>query len=304
MSKVPLPRAARGAVALAFLIAFVAGLSVIAGPIMLLGVCLAALLSAIGILRRRVWGAYGFAGLLILSMLVILFLAITGNAGTLLQTLISSIFYAGLAIIFLLAGHSLAQTGAKRGTPVPWIALLILFAAPFALYRPVSVSSDDMENTLLPGDFLLVDRSSAGPLTFGEMVAFHHPLDRGQILVRRVIGLPGDHIQWTPSTLYRNGVLVSEPYVTRNQSSGSRADVVVPPDKYFLLGDARGTARDSRNWGFVRRADIIGQAKFIYDSLAPDASDLKTADAKSGDSHQVSPTHPPIRRWGRIFELL
>jgi signal peptidase I len=173
-----------------------------------------------------------------------------------------------------------------------------------AFYRPVSVSSVDMENTLLPGDFLLVERSSAGLPTFGEIVAFHHPVSRGQILVRRVIGLPGDHIHLVPLALYRNGVAVSEPYVHHNRSNSSGADVVVPPGKYFLLGDARDTARDSRYWGLVSQADIIGKPKFIYDSLAPDESDLKPADAKSGDSDQVTPTHPPVRRWGRIFELL
>ena len=282
MSPAPMPRAARGAIALALLIALVSGLSVRSGPIMLLGVSFAALVSAVGMLRRRAWSAYGFGGLLILGILAILFFAITGqNAGTIFQTLIGLILYAAIAVIFLVSGHSLARTGANQGTPIPWILMALLFSAPFVLFRPVTIASGDMQPALQIGDFLLVDRFAQFHPAVGELVAFRYPHDPSQILVRRLIGLPGDHVRLA------NG-----------------EDVTVPPNKYFVLGDNRSQARDSRTWGLIDRSDIIGQPKYIYDSLAPDAADIKAAPASSGDENVLEPSHPPVRRWDRVLKGL
>ncbi len=315
-----MPKAARAAVWVALLLAFVSGLSARAGPIMLLGISFAALFSAVRMLQRRAWGAYGFALLLILSLLTILFLAVTGrSAGGFLQIMIGAIIYAGIAGLFLLAGHSLALTGAKRGTPIPWILMALIFSVPFVLYRPTSVVNGSMEDTLLTGDFLLVGRLSGTQVAFGDLVAFHYPLDRSQVFVKRVIGLPGDRLHFADGKLYRNGAAVSEPYVTHKrkevdsnfpagvdlaglQTAGRdmvrhnlvNGDVVVPPRKYFVVGDARDNSFDSRNWGFVDWNDIIGKPKFIYDSLAPDPADVG----------QAQPAHPPERRWDRVFKVL
>jgi signal peptidase I len=318
-----MPKAARAAVWLALLIAFVLALSARMGPIMLLGFSFAALLSAVRMLQRRAWGAYGFAFLLILSMLTILFLAVTGqSAGGFLQVTIGTIIYAGLAGLFLLAGHSLSLTGAKRGTPIPWILLALVLSVPVIVYRPVTVTTGSMEDTLLIGDSLLVERSSNAHPAFGDLVAFHYPLDRSQVFVKRVIGLPGDRIHFTHGKLYRNGAPVDEPYITHKlkqkddaasnfptgvdmvalQSTGRQmiqhnlvnGEVVVPPNKYFVAGDSRDNAFDSRNWGFLDSADIIGKPKFIYDSLAPDPADVG----------QPQPTHASTRRWERVFKAL
>jgi signal peptidase I len=294
-----MPRAARGAIALALLIALVSGLSVRSGPIMLLGVSFAALVSAAGMLRRRAWSAYGFGGLLILGILAILFFAITGqNPGTIFQTLIGLILYAAIAVIFLVSGHSLARTGANQGSPIPWILMALLFSAPFVLFRPVTIASGDMQPALQIGDFLLVDRFAQFHPALGELVAFRYPHDPSQILVRRLIGLPGDHIRLANGILYRNGVELPEP------TPGKDADLTVPPNKYFVLGDNRAQARDSRTWGLIDRSDVIGQPKYIYDSLAPDAADIKAAPAASGDENILEPAHPPVRRWERVLKGL
>jgi signal peptidase I len=294
-----MPRAARGAIALALLIALVSGLSVRSGPIMLLGVAFAALASAAGMLGRRAWSAYGFGGLLILGILAILFFAITGqNPGTVFQTLIGLILYAAIALIFLVSGHSLARTGAKQGTPIPWILMALLFSAPFVLFRPVTIASGDMQPALQIGDFLLVDRFAKFHPAFGELVAFHYPPNPSQILVRRLIGLPGDHIRLANGMLYRNGVELPEP------THGKDTDLTVPANRYFVLGDNRDKARDSRSWGLIHGSDIIGQPKYIYDSLAPDPADIKPAPATSGDENLIEPGHPPVRRWDRVLKGL
>jgi signal peptidase I len=78
------------------------------------------------------------------------------------------------------------------------------------------------------------------------------------------------------------------------QNNLVNGEIVVPAGKYFVADDARGNSFDSRNWGFVSSADIIGRPEFIYDSLAPDPSDVG----------QPQPAHPPVRRWDRVFKVL
>jgi signal peptidase I len=271
MSSARLPKAARGAVFVALVIALVSGISVRSGPIMLLGVCLVALLAAAGIFLRRVWSAWGFAMLLACAIVAMLFFAITGQgSGSFLQALISVGLYGGIACLFVLAGLSLKVEGAKMGWPAPWILIALCFSVPFILYVPVSVPNGAMENTLLPGDFLLVDRFSGAHAAMGDLVAFHNPKDWQQILIRRVAGVPGSVV------------------------NGS----VIPAGKYYVLGDAPGKSVDSRNFGFVDAAAIVGKPKFVYDSLAPDPADL------NAQSDLAMPTHPPTRRWERVFKAL
>jgi signal peptidase I len=245
---------------------------------MLLGVCAAALLSAAGILLRRVWSAYGFALILILAMLALILFALTGQSSAgFLQILVGLLLYTIVAGLFVLAGLSLGAAGAKRGTPIPWILIALIFSVPFILYRPVSIDNNAMENTLLAGDFILVDRFSGTHPAHSDLVAFHNPKDRQQISVMRVKGLPGDRI-----------------------ADGS----IVPPDHYYVLGDNLDHSIDSRTWGFLNAGDIIGQPKFIYDSLAPDPADLKPTTPTSSQLSITDPTHPPLRRWERIFKTI
>lgn len=301
-----MPKAARAATMVAFLIAVLCALNLRSGPIMLLGICLAALLAAAGLLQRKAWAGYGFASLAILSILANLFFAVTGqNAGSFIQVLIGVVLYGGLAGLFLLAGHMLSLTGAKRGTPIPWLLLAALFFLPFVVFQQITMPSNAMEDTLLVGDFLLVDRSGLPHPAAGDLVAFHFPLDRTHLLVRRIVGLPGDRIHFVNGTLYRNGAPVTEPYVTHNSppANESPADILVPSGKYFVLGDSRANSLDSRQWGLVDSHDILGKPRFIYDSLAPDPADIKLSDGKFGDKYLVQPG-PLLRRWDRVFKKL
>jgi len=153
---------------------------------MLLGACLVAILAAVGILLRRVWSAYGFALLLALSILAMLIFAIIGqNSGSFGQILVSVVLYSLVAGLFVLAGLSLKVEGAKKGTPIPWIVIALLFSGPFLYYRPASVSTNALAPVLLSGDFLLVDRF-AHPAV-GEIIAFH---SKGQIALGKIASSP------------------------------------------------------------------------------------------------------------------
>ncbi len=182
------------------------------------------------------------------------------------------------------------------------------------------IPSGSMENTLLVGDHLVVDQITLAPPTSwmpliryreprrGDIVVFHKPVYQPGIdatdadgtpqytpLVKRLIGVPGDHIHLRNGIVFVNGVaqpvgfaqpttadnfnefLDDFPAVPPAEASGSTeswavnfssyihdGDLVVPPGMYFMMGDNRHNSLDSRFWGFVPRANIMGRPLFNY----------------------------------------
>ncbi|MDR3734533.1 MAG: signal peptidase I [Acidobacteriaceae bacterium] len=135
-----------------------------------------------------------------------------------------------------------------------------------------------------------------GKIRRGEIVVFHYPVDPSLYLVKRVIGLPGDSLRLIGGTVYVNGSPLHEPYAVFRQTRAdnyrdnfpqmSEADpavetrwwiqmrslvkggeLTVPPGSYFVMGDNRNDSQDSRYWGFVQRAAIVGEPLLIYLSL-------------------------------------
>jgi signal peptidase I len=161
------------------------------------------------------------------------------------------------------------------------------------------MSSGSMENTLVKGDTVLVNRLDSfrgrAPQR-GELVVFHWPLDRKQIFLERMAGVPGDRLKVRDKKLFRNGAEVSEPYVQHSTSYMDpyrdnfpsapnfplrepaidmlenhvvNGEVVVPEGRYFVMGDNRDDSADSRYFGFVERGDIIGRPFVIVYSRDP-----------------------------------
>jgi signal peptidase I len=185
----------------------------------------------------------------------------------------------------------------------PWIAALVviflsvMLGLSFSLGR---VPSTSMENTLRARDYYLIEKASwdfGRTPQPGDIIAIHYPLDRTQIFVKRVVGVPGDRLRIVNKELYRNGSPVSEPYAihitdyldafrdnfpsTPNVHVATAAmdmlhndvhdsEVVVPPRKYFVLGDNRDNSLDSRYWGFVSRSDIIGDLLLTLRGVQPE----------------------------------
>ena len=187
-----------------------------------------------------------------------------------------------------------------------YIIIIALFIITFTV-QPFRIPSESMEPTLLVGDFLLVnkqassDSSSAflAPASFihrGDLIVFHYPVDPSMHLVKRVVGLPGDHLRLRDGRVYIDGHAISEPYAVfrspgtdsyrdefphlvsadpgvdsrwwiQMHSLVSQGELTVPRDSYFVLGDNRDDSEDSRYWGFVPRAAIVGKPFLIYFSL-------------------------------------
>ena len=128
-----------------------------------------------------------------------------------------------------------------------------------------------------------------------DIVVFLSPQTPGLYVVKRIIGIPGDRIHLRNGVVYRNGQALDEPYVDHEQDRPSDSyrnnfpsvppnddlnvwanwaidlpqyiqgdDIVVPPDRYFAMGDHRGVSLDSRYWGFIPKENVIGRPMFIY----------------------------------------
>lgn len=103
----------------------------------------------------------------------------------------------------------------------------------------------------------------------GDVIIFVAPPDPNQDYVKRIIAIPGDVITIKGTTVIVDGVTLDETYVAPQDQGNPYSykkinNVVVPPNDYFVLGDNRAVSDDSRAWGFVPRANIIGEAAFVY----------------------------------------
>jgi signal peptidase I len=222
------------------------------------------------------------------------------------------------------------------------VNILILLFGTTTLVQAFIVPTPSMESTVLVGDHLLVDKLSFAPegsfsryfLPYtepkrGDVIVFRYPMDIQQNYVKRVMGVPGDHIRIVDKVVYLNGKALKEPYTQHvfpgiepyrdnfpSQPAGpvyppavemiehnvENGELVVPPAHYFAMGDNRDNSLDSRYWGFVPRENIIGKPLVIFWSY----------DAPTEDWVGYNPDHFidlaknffPRTRWKRTLKLV
>jgi signal peptidase I len=173
---------------------------------------------------------------------------------------------------------------ASPGRTLVEYALLAVVAVAVALLiqaflvKPYRIPSESMENTLLIGDRVLVDRISwrfSDPQR-GEITVFHPPFS-GPVLIKRIIGMPGDVVSLNDGFVYINGRRLDEPYVRRIGGRQEPTDPFtnglawslqqpykVPAGSYFMMGDNRTDSGDSREFGPVPRRQLVGHAFWRY----------------------------------------
>jgi len=219
------------------------------------------------------------------------------------------------------------------------VTILIYLFATTTLVQAYVVPTGSMEGNLLVGDHILVDRmafADPGPLgrhilpyrevERGDIVAFLYPEDTRQTYVKRIIGLPGDRIRLQNRQVIRNGRRLVEPYTQHiaaypdpyrddfplapGASTTPRGrdmfehhvwngEVVVPPGMLFALGDNRDNSADSRYWGFVPRAYVVGKPLLVYWSFDAPTEDL--LDWNLAHVIDVAEHFPTRTRWKRTF---
>src|SRR5688500_18522850 len=172
-----------------------------------------------------------------------------------------------------------------------------LAAAARAALHIYSIPSRSMAPTLEVGDQIVVTRYLRSEPERGHVIVFHSPADGQELMVKRVIGVPGDLLDARLGHVRIGGHTLAEPYVLRTAATGAIASQVIPADSYYVLGDNRDDSIDSRSWGVVPRASVVGRARMILWS-----SDSLHAGEASAAPSRASGGAPPRR--ARLFKWI
>ena len=223
--------------------------------------------------------------------------------------------------------------------------VIAIFVITF-IVQAFQIPSESMENTLLIGDYLLVNKLCYGggalsnhlmpyqKIVRGDIIVFHYPVDPQQHFVKRVIGVPGDHLRMVNKRVLINGKPLEEPYVhfveplndmfrdnfPRRDIAARRLEgewwlqmqklvvddqLIIPEGHYFVMGDNRDDSLDSRYWGFVPQENIIGRPLVIYWSVQD--WDRNPSASVTGRLYHLAYaiTHIfQITRWNRTLRLV
>ncbi len=221
--------------------------------------------------------------------------------------------------------------------------VIAIFVVTFVV-QAFQIPSESMENTLLTGDYLLVDKLRFGQDDFwgrvlpyrrvkrGDIIVFHYPVHPSEHFVKRVIGVPGDHLRLLNRRVYVNGTPMVESYVHYFRPHDVFRDefprldlpvvglngawwqemkklvedgqLIVPEGSYFVMGDNRDDSLDSRYWGFVPEKNIVGRPLVIYWSMrSQETSDPSPSDKLSRFIYAMSHLMQ-ITRWDRTLRLV
>jgi len=196
--------------------------------------------------------------------------------------------------------------------------ILALFIRTFVV-QAFKIPTGSMENNLLIGDHLLVNKFVVGPTASAlehallpiadirrlDVVVFKYPEDPERDFIKRVIGLPGETVELRDKRVYIDGRPLDEPYVhflsppsharpgdpdyTAYDVRENYGPVTVPAGHYFMMGDNRDNSQDSRYWGFLPRGYIKGKALMVYWSF----------DGEDGSANPLTGT-----RWSRLLHQI
>ena len=141
---------------------------------------------------------------------------------------------------------------------------VVLFLVINALSARVRVDGFSMMPTLQDGEFVLVNKMAyhIGSPTRGDIIVFQSTTERNLDLIKRVIGLPGDHIVIGGGKVTINGQTLNEPYIAA--APNYPGEWKVPDGYWFVLGDNRNDSSDSHVWGYLPIQNVIGKALLIY----------------------------------------
>jgi signal peptidase I len=135
------------------------------------------------------------------------------------------------------------------------------------LYQPVRVEGTSMLPRLEDRDRLFINKFvyHFSSIERGDVVVFRYPRDPEKSYIKRVIALPGDQLRIDHGRVFVNGKPLREPYVPAEyRDSRSMAEMTIPADSYYMMGDHRSISSDSRDFGPVDRSLIYGKAAFVY----------------------------------------
>jgi signal peptidase I len=232
-----------------------------------------------------------------------------------------------------------------RGFIAEWtVTIILLLFGTTTLVQAFVIPTGSMEDTLLVGDHLLVDKLAFAPggtatasllpyeaVHRGDIIVFRYPIDIKQTFVKRVMGVGGDRIRLENKRVFLNGHLLNEPYVVHKldyidsyrdnfpadpntplyppaqvmlEKNVKNGEVIVPPGYFFAMGDNRDQSLDSRYWGFVPRENIIGKPLIIYWSYDATTEELSSPGVGFAHLFDIATHFISKTRWNREMRLI
>ena len=232
-----------------------------------------------------------------------------------------------------------------RGFVAEWtVTIILLLFGTTTLVQAFVIPTGSMEDTLLVGDHLLVDKLAFAPggsvtknllpysdVHRGDIIVFRYPIDIKQTFVKRVMGVAGDHIRLENKKVFLNGHELKEPYVVHKldymdsyrdnfpsdpntplyppaqvmlEQNVKAGEVIVPQGFYFAMGDNRDQSLDSRYWGFVPRENIIGKPLIIYWSYDASTEELSNPAVTISHLFDILTHFATKTRWVRTLQLI
>ena len=223
--------------------------------------------------------------------------------------------------------------------------VIAVFVITFAV-QAFQIPSESMEKTLLIGDYLLVDKAHyANPgiwkwllpykrIERQDIIVFRYPVDPRQHFVKRVVGIPGDHVRLMNKHVFVNGVKLDDDYASFNWTQRDKfrdnfpnggfftdkiaskwfiqaqklvedGQLIIPEDSYFVLGDNRDDSYDSRYWGLVPADHVVGRPLLIYWSIGqvqPAANEGSASGKLSTLAYNLVESVKELR-WKRMFRI-
>ena len=212
------------------------------------------------------------------------------------------------------------------------IAVILALFVRTWIVQAFKIPTGSMENNLLIGDHLLVNKFIFGPtassvgrtllpvrdIRRGDIIVFKYPDEPDRDFIKRVIGLPGETLELRAKKVYIDGQPLDEPYVHFLEPASDSQEttsfdvrerygpVRVPEGQYFVMGDNRDNSQDSRYWGFLPRNYVKGRALMIYWSYESGREDYLDEGAGATAKRMFSVvTHFFTRtRWERLLHQI
>ena len=207
--------------------------------------------------------------------------------------------------------------------------ILALFIRTWVV-QAFKIPTGSMENNLLVGDHLLVNKAVFSPIAFdaettvlpngpvdrGDIVVFKFPLNPERDFIKRVIGLPGEKIELRDKTVYINDEPLPEPYLPSHMTRlvpgaiavaqrDNHGPITVPDGHYFMMGDNRDNSEDSRYWGTLPHDHIKGKAVVVYWSYDAGAPEIILDTGLGATVRRLASGAVGVftqTRWDRIFQ--
>jgi signal peptidase I len=193
------------------------------------------------------------------------------------------------------------QKSVVRLIAEPLLIAVALAAGVRAAVSIDSIPSASMMPALQIGDHILVMPYRWSQPGRGDVIVFRSPADPSQLLVKRIIAVPGDLIDSRDGHVRIGERTIAEPYLMRQAASGPIPAQLVPGDTYFVMGDNREDSLDSRRWGTLPRNLVVGRARIVlWSSTVPDSEN--TARASSVSAGKTAPQAGGLKRIFKCIE--